>query len=520
MNERLQSKIDEATDLLEQGAFVPAHFAIKKVLRREPDNIAALIVKAQIQLRSGEQPDSVDTISEILELEPASFNSKIQLQLADLCFENELFFWAAKLYEWVRSKKRSTNLSLYRSAICMRRLGSMYSAEQRLLECVESRPDVAASYLQLGHVYKATGHKDRAVHYYRKYLSLSADEKGTGYWSLADLKSHPFSDAEIEAMKYHLKKAQENPPQSSALHFSLGHAAEQRNNYAEALEHYNKANTIQAKLKPFPEEQYKQIITDLKNVSGEESPVSTNEKPVSILVVGLPRSGTTLIEQILSAHSRVQATDELPFLERIALHLEMNGGYSKRLSVLSEGERKFLRQQYVNGASAYFKQESDYFIDKYPGNFLHIGLVKRIMPEAIIIDARRDPRDTAISAYRQLFNTRGEFAASFDGIHTYYQGYLELINHWREAYPGQVKTLNYEQLVKSPEEEIPALLDFCGLENEPGCVEFYKHERAVTTPSASGVKQPMYTSSIGQWRHYEEFIEDDMQRLGSLIEEH
>ena len=406
MNERLQSKIDEATDLLEQGKFVPAHFAIKKVLRREPDNVAALIVKAQIQLRSGKQPDSVDTINGILELEPVSFNSKVQLQLADLCFENELFFWAAKLYEWVRSKKRSTDLSLYRSGICMRRLGSMQSAEQRFQECIESRPDVAATYLQLGHVYKATGHKDRAIRCYRKYLGLSANEKGTGYWSLADLKSYSFSDVEIEAMKYHLKRMQEDLPQSLALHFSLGYAAEQRKDYAAALDNYNKANAIQAELKPFRDEQFRKIISDLKDVNGEESPISTNEKPVSILVVGLPRAGTTLIEQILSAHSRVQATDELPFLERIALHLEMNGGYSKRLSVLSEGERRFLRQQYVNGASHYMKQESDFYIDKYPGNFLHVGLVKRIMPEAIIIDARRDPRDTAISAYRQLFNAR------------------------------------------------------------------------------------------------------------------
>ncbi len=519
MNDSVQSHIDNATALLDKDQFTPAYFEIKKALRKEPQNIAALIVHAQIQLRSGKQTDSVDTINRIFEFEPASFNSTLQMQLADLCFENELFFLAAKLYEWVRAKKRATVLSLYRSGISMRRLGSMRTAEQRFLECIELRPEVAATYLQMGHVYKATGHASRAELCYKKYIDLSATEKGTGYWSLADLKSHTFSDKEVADMQRELELMQKNPPQSSALNFALGHAAEKKENYSEALEYYNEGNAIQARLKPFKPKQFDQIISELKTVKSEETRARNNEKPIPILVVGLPRSGTTLIEQILSAHSQVQATDELPFLERMALYLEMNGGYSKRLAVVSEAERKLMRQQYLNGVDPYLQGESDYFIDKYPGNFLHIGLIKRFMPEAIIIDTRRDPRDNAISAYRQLFVSRGEFSTSFKDIYTYYRGYLELIDHWRSEYPEQIKTVHYEQLVTSPDEEIAALLDFCGLESEAACFEFYKQKRAVLTPSVSGVTQPMYTSSIGQWRHFEEYLEDDMQRLASLIAE-
>ena len=195
----------------------------------------------------------------------------------------------------------------------------------------------------------------------------------------------------------------------------------------------------------------------------------------------------------------------------------MNGGYPSRLAALTEDERQFFAHQYVTGARDYLQQDSDYFIDKYPGNFLHIGLVKRILPESIIIDARRDPRDIAISAYRQLFNVRNEFSATFDGIYEYYKGYLAMMEHWQSAYPNQIKTLHYEQLVSSPDEEIQALLDFCGLQSEPGCFEFYKQKRAVTTPSANQVSQPMYSSSIGQWRHYEEFAGDSMSRLQSLL---
>jgi len=517
MNENMQSRLSEADILLREGNLPSAHFALKKVLRREPDNIIALILNAELSLRSGHPTDSVDIVNRLFELRPASFNSALQKRLGNICFENELYSMAAQLFKWVRDKEKLDNLSLYQSGVCLRRLGEMKSAEQRLLECVRSRPDVAVAYLQLGHVHKASGKTDRAVHYYKRFIALSKTKKGTGYWCLADLKSFTFSDDDVTEIKRELELRQEDLPQSSALYFALGWAAEKKKNYAAAMEYYDKGNSIQARLKPFHTDQYRQIVSGLQNVPVEENPTRSDEHPVAILIVGLPRAGTTLIEQILSAHSRVQATDELPFLESIALRLEMNGGYRGRLEALTKEERKYLRRQYINGVSAYLKQDSDYFIDKYPGNFLHIGLIKRIMPESIIIDARRDPRDIAISAYRQLFNVRNEFAASFDGIYEYYKGYLAMIEHWQSAYPNQIKTVNYEQLVSSPDEEIQALLDFCGLASEPGCFEFYKQKRTVMTPSVNQVSKPMYTSSIGQWRHYEEFARDDMSRLGSLL---
>lgn len=518
MKDSMQTRIDDVVTLLKQGQFASAHFALKKILRKEPNHIAALILKAELYLRDGKQTDSVDIVHDLFDLDPTSFDSTLQLQLGSICFENELFFMAAQLFEWVRAKQKLDALSLYHEGISLRRLGEVYSAEQRLLECMKLRPDVAATYLQLAHVYKATGHTDRAIHYYKKYIALSPTEKGTGYWCLADLKSYSFSNDEIADMERELELRQEELPQSSALYFALGSAAEEKKDYSTAIDRYNKGNEIQARLKPFKAAQYRQIVSGLENVQGEENPTHSGDKPVPILIVGLPRSGTTLIEQILSAHSSVQATDELPYLERIALNLEMNGGYPGRLMVLSEGERTFLRQQYLNGASTYLKQESDYFVDKYPGNFLHIGLIKRIFPESIIIDARRDPRDIAISSYRQLFNVRNEFSNSFDGIYEYYRGYRAMMAHWQSVYPDQIKVVNYEQLVRSPDEEIQSLLDFCGLESERGCFEFYKQKRAVMTPSVIQVMQPMYISSIEQWRHYEEFIGEELSRLGSLVE--
>jgi tetratricopeptide (TPR) repeat protein len=518
MDHDLQSRIDEARGLLEKGNPVSARFAIRKILRKEPDNIAGRIIQAEIFRRSGEQAQSVEAVNWILEnVETGSLDSTLQLQLADTCFEIEHFVAAAALFEELRIKAEASPRSLYKLGVSLRHLGSMDLARQRLLECIHKRPRIAIAHLQLGHVHKALGEKSQAEDCYKKYISLSGDEKGTGYWFLADLKSYLFSDEEIALMQDELAARRDDLAQTSALHFALGWASEQRKNYSGALENYNSGNAIQARLSPFDTGEFRMLIDELGTVKGAGKPVQDTRPPFPILVVGLLRSGTTLIEQILSAHSRVHATAELPFLQHIALHLEGHGRYIKRLKALSEDEIARLRQQYLEGVDAYLQQQSEYFIDKNPGNFLHIGLVKRLVPGTIIIDARRDPRDVAISVYRQMFSG-ADFASSFDGIYNYYRGYLEIMDHWHSVYPGQIKTVNYERLVTSPDDQIAALLDFCGLEPEPGCFEFYKQKRAVTTPSVSGVTKPMYTSSIGQWRNYEEYARADMERLASLME--
>ena len=515
MSENLESRIDEAESFFQQGRLTSAHFALRKVLRKEPDNIHALILSAELSLRNRKRMESVDFINRLFDREPESFGGAIQKRLGHVCFESELFSKALQAFKWARLEEIQDDLSLFQLGISHLRLGEMQSAQQRFMECM--KPEFADAYLQLGHVYKAMGNSEGAAEEYKKYVEFSPNGKGTGYWCLADLKLYTFDDGDITQIKREMASRQEDLPQLSALQFALGRAAEKNKAYSEAMRYYDAGNTIQARLKPFHVERYHRIIAGLRTVGADQKPTRSDNKPVAILVVGLPRSGTTLTEQILSSHSRVQATDELPLLEDIALRMNISGGYLKRLSVMTEDEKKGLRQQYISGASAYFKQDSDFFIDKNPKNFLHIGLAKRIMPEAVVIDVRRDPRDVAISAYRQLFNFTHEFSTSFDGIYEYYKGYLQMIDHWQSVYPNQIKTLHYEELVSSPDEQIEALLSFCGLESEPACFEFYNQQRSVMTPSVGQVSKPMYTSSIGQWRHYEEFVPDGMSRLGSLL---
>jgi len=517
MSEDLKIRIDKAESLLQSGHLTSAYFALRKVLRKEPDNVRALILSAEHRLRSLKQTESVDLIDKLFDMNPEKFDGELQKRLGHVCFDNELYSKASQLFRWARLEGIQDDSSLFQLGISHFRLIEMQDAEQRLMECVKSRPEFAGAYLQLGHVNKAIGNSKVAAENFKKFIEYSPSTRGTGYWCLADLKSYTFDDRDIADIKREMESRQNDFPQLSMLFFALGWAADKNKNYSEAMRCYDEGNAIQARLNPFRVEQYRRTISDYQTVGAEEKPTRSDEKPVAILVVGLPRSGTTLIEQILSSHSRVQATDELRLLGGMASRMERDGGYPERLLSMTEDEKKVLRQQYISGASAYFKQDGDFFIDKRPENFLHIGLAKRIMPETVVIDVRRDPRDVAISAYRQSFNFTNEFATSFDGIYEYYKGYLEMIDHWRSVYPGQIKTVNYEELVSSADEQIEALLSFCGLESEPACFEFYNQKRAVMTPSVGQVSKPMYTSSVGQWRHYEEFARDGMSRLGSLL---
>jgi len=517
VNEDLKVRIEKAESLLQQGHLPSAHFALKKVLRKDPDNVPALVLSAEHRFRDRKQTESVDLINKLFDMEPEHFGGELQKRLGHVCFEYDLYAKASQLFEWARLEEIQDDLSLFQLGVSHFRLLKTQDAEQRLMECVKYRPEFAAAYLQLGHVCKAMGNSKGAAENYKNYIEFSPNEKGTGYWCLADLKSYTFDDDDIAKISREMESRQEDLPQLSALQFALGRAAEKNKDYSEAMRYYDEGNAIQTRLKPFNVELYRRIISGIQTICADEKPTRSDAKPVAILVVGLPRSGTTLTEQILSSHSRVQATDELPLLEDMALRINISGGYVSRLSSMTEDEKKDLRQQYVSGASAYLKQDCDFFIDKNPKNFLHIGLAKRIMPETVVIDVRRDPRDVAISAYRQLFNFTNEFATSFEGIYEYYKGYLEMIDHWQSVYPNQIKTVNYEELVSSPNEQIEALLSFCGLESEPACFEFYDQKRAVMTPSVGQVSKPMYTSSVGQWRHYEEFARDGMSRLGSLL---
>jgi len=467
-------------------------------------------------LQTGNIAAAADKAQTLLETNATDGNATLQVHLGDLCLQCEMYFEAAKLYEPLWPQNPDDPSLRYKAGTAAYRTGRLGDAMAHFEKCVEVRPDTAASYLQLGHIHRAQRNFEQAGKCYLDYIELASNDKGHGYWSLADLRRHEFGQEKIEAMRRHLDRCDPGGADASIMQFALGKVAEEQGRYGEALEHYRVANGIQKKLRPFLKAAYYHLLDGLKSAGLDAVPAETTDAGRPIFVVGLPRSGSTLVEQILAAHSTVEATDELPYIERIAFRLEREGGYGHRLAALDDTEREAFRKQYLDAARRHLESPDNNFVDKNPNNFLHIGLIRALLPEALIINTRRDLRDNAFSMYRQMFPSGHNYSASFDDIGAYCEGYLQLMRRWEALYPESIMEIDYEDLVTNPEQNINALLMFCRLDEEPGCFEFYKSRQAVMTPSAAQVSQPMYTSSIDHWKNFSEELAPEFERLATL----
>ena len=513
---KTREKLDEAVAALQAGNTASAHFALTRLLRRDPDITEAKLLLAETYLHEGKLADAAEIASELARLKVPADGPAMVCRVADVCLRCERYFDASDWYEPLCENNPDNESLRYRAGTAAYKTGQLDIAEKHFGRCVELRPEVAASYLQLGHIYRALRDFDRSAQNFLAYLSRSKSEKANGYWSLADLRNFTFSRKMIRDMQRYMGRCPKAGSEASIMHFALAIAAEQSEDFDLALRHFRTANEIQAKLRPFRSEAYGELLQGL--IANELPPVAeaqgASRRP--IFIVGLPRAGTTLVEQILAAHSQVTATDELPFIERIAFDLERNGGYGKRLAALTEKERNRFREYYLEEARRYVAQGGPHFIDKNPNNFMHVGLIRSLFPEALVVNVRRELRDNAISIYRQLFSVGHDYSASFADIQTYCEGYLRIMAHWQTLCPDEIRVQVYEDLVTNAEEQIAELLAFCQLESETACFEFYRSKQAVMTPSASQVSRPMYTTSIERWRHYGGPLQREFMRLDEL----
>jgi len=397
------------------------------------------------------------------------------------------------------------------------KLGQVERAESLFRSCVESGFDTPKLQLNLGHALKALGRSEEAVVCYKLLIDgFEDDHAAVAYWSLANLKDYRFTDEEIVLLRGRVQTTEAKPGYRGLMLFALGSAREQQGLYHQAYMAMCEANMIMSEHRPFLGDLYGHLVMALsKTTRNRVMPVGT-QGPTPIFVVGMPRSGTTLVEQILASHSNVEATDELPYLERIGLELEESGGYAKALSTLSDEQQQNYASRYLKQVAPYRQLKLDYFIDKNPANFLHIGLIKELFPNAKIINVVRDPLDNAMSVFKQYFHRGNEFSYSLAGIVFYWQGYLTLMKHWEQLYPGEVMHLDYEALVNHPEEKITEILEYCGLAVEPECFRFYESDRPVLTPSASQVRNPISARSVGSGKNYEPFLKSVIPALAEI----
>jgi tetratricopeptide (TPR) repeat protein len=375
-------------------------------------------------------------------------------------------------------------------------------------------PECCELQVSLGHCLKALGRQKEATESYQKAVA-GRPNFGDAYWSLANLKTYRFSQDEIAQMRDQEMAQGAHIVDRYHLCFALGKAFEDRNDYEESWQFYERGNALKR-----AESRYRPEIIETNTRNQIE--VCTAQlfaahagvgvpNPDPIFVVGLPRSGSTLIEQILASHSQVDGTQELSDIQRIVLALHGRQSYledSRYPGVLAElrhEEFRRLGERYISETRAY-RIGRPLFIDKMPNNFRHIGLIHLMMPNARIIDVRREPMACCFSNLKQLFGRGQEFTYSIEDIARYYRTYLDLMRHWDAVLPGRVLRVCYEDVVEDLEGNVRRILEFCGLEFEPACVEFYKTERSVRTASSEQVRQPIFREGLFQWRNYEPWL--------------
>ena len=379
--------------------------------------------------------------------------------------------------------------------------------------------------LSIGHSHKTVGRRPEAIEAYHRAIAIRPNF-GDAYWSLANLKTYRFSDADIQ----HLRAAEQDEALDAMdryhICFALGKAFEDRKEYELSWHYYSRGNAMKRAESKYRADILEQNTRNQKQVCTRAFFESRRDwgcpAPDPIFILGLPRAGSTLLEQILASHSMVEGTQELANIPRYALQLQGlnpdldNPRYPQSLTELSRDDVYGFGQKYIDDTRIY-RSSPPYFIDKMPNNFRHVGLIKLILPNAKIIDARREPMACCFGNLKQLFARGQEFCYSIDDIARYYRTYLDLMDHWDEALPGQVLRVHHEDVVDDLEGSVRRILDFLGLPFEQACLEFHKNVRSVKTASSEQVRQPIYREGLDQWRHYEPWLTELKEKLGDAV---
>jgi tetratricopeptide (TPR) repeat protein len=411
-------------------------------------------------------------------------------------------------------------------------LGNVYTRLMRQPEALEAfeeaarlNPTEVRLRLSIGHLHKTLGQRQACVRAYKACLGIDP-AFAEAYSSLADLKNYEFSEAELASMQCLIRGAAGDDTDQAQLHFALGRAFEHRKEYAKAFEHYADGNRRRRKTVPYDIESFEnktqRVIEffDAAYVGSQHAPQAYPGR-APIFIVGLPRSGSTLVEQILASHSCVEGTFELPNILTIVREFDhanpQHDAYPEELAQVPPQHFAALGQRYLDETAA-LRSGRPHFIDKMPNNFSHVGLIHRMLPGAIIIDARRHPMDACFSTFKQYFAEGQAFSYHLDDLGRYYRCYLDLMEHWDRVLPGKVLRVQYENLVADPEIQIRRLLAHCGLPFEAACLAFHETKRPVRTASAEQVRQPLYASGVGYWRHFSAQLEPLRQALGDSLE--
>jgi tetratricopeptide (TPR) repeat protein len=521
----LPREVVSASALFADGDIYPAERMIRGFLQNHPDDLEGMRLLARIGIELDVLDDAEFLLESVLMLAPDYHAARYDYAVVLL-----------KRHKHVRARRELDRLLAgdpnhrgYRTtdaAICMG-FGEFEGALARYRALLVETPADPELHLSVAHALKTLGHTAEAIESYRAAFSIRPSY-GEAYWSLANLKTYRFTDVEIERMRRHEAEPGIAPVDRYHLCFALGKALEDRGDYPAAFACYERGNSLKS-----AECRYRPTVVELNCL--EQRRVCTAElfarrrgagasDAAPIFVVGLPRSGSTLLEQILSSHSQVEGTMELGEIPRLVQDLlgrqsdEEHPRYPALLPGLPAEDLRRFGEQYLADTRCYRRSGKPRFIDKNPNNFRHLGLIHLMLPNARIIDARRDPMACCFGNFKQLFAVGQQFTYSLEHIARYYRSYVELMRHWDTVLPGKILRVHHEDVVNDLEGSVRRILDFCGLDFEPACLDFHKNRRQVNTASSEQVRRPIYRDGMDQWRHFEPYLATLRGALGPFDE--
>ncbi len=505
---RLPPEVVRATALFSDGELTPAENIIRAFLLRHGNHVEAMRLLAKIGIARDVLDDAELLLEAALALAPDYRAARHDLAL--VLIERHKYSQARQeLEKLLRLEPENRQYCTLYATACVG-LGEQEKAIPLYRELLIEAPQAPDLHLSIAHALKALGRRDESIEAYRA-AAAARPNFGDAYWSLANLKTYRFLEREIARMR--AEESASGTPLVDRYHlcFALGKAYEDRGDYAESWRYYERGNALKRS-----ESRYRPEIIETN--TRKQIEVCTREffaaragagapQPDPIFIVGLPRAGSTLLDQILASHSQVEGTQELADIQRIVLNLQGRDpdlGNPRYPGVLAEMQPEdFLRlgEKYLAETRAY-RTDKPRFVDKMPNNFRHIGLIHLMLPNAKIIDARRAPMACCFSNLKQLFAAGQEFTYSTEDIARYYRTYLELMRHWDAVLPGQILRVQYEDVVEDLEGGVRRILDFCGLDFEARCVEFHKTERSIRTASSEQVRQPRFRVGLDAWKNY------------------
>jgi len=493
-------------------------------LSRRVNDPVAIQMLAEVAMKAERMEDAEILFTRCLQLAPG--NDGARFSLAETFARQQKGARAIPLLEDLMS--RDVSNPAYRNLLAaslglVGRDGEALALYDGLLA---DFPKQGAVWMNYGHLLRAVGRSQDAMAAYRRAAGLSLTP-GDAFWSLANMKVAAFGPDDIAAMRGQASRGDLSDNDRVQLLFALGKALEDQRDYAGAFEQYRRGGALRRKTTPYSAEDNGARIRAAIEAftpaffADHAGFGAMSDEP--IFIVGLPRSGSTLVEQILASHSRVEGTMELPQIGQIARGLERvadakSAPYPACLAEIDAAATRALGQSFIDDTRAHRHLGRPHFIDKMPNNFLHLGLICLILPNARIIDARRHPLGSGFSAFKQLFAQGQAFSYDLTDIGRYYRDYVELMRHFEQALPGRIHRVIYEDMVEDTEGEVRRLLDYCGLPFEDQCLRFYENSRAVRTVSSEQVRRPIFRDGIDQWRRFEPWLDPLKAALGPALE--